>query len=110
VVPPFASVTVDGRPQSVTDGRVTLTGEVGSEHRVVVTVAGEESTYSVVITERGPRPWQVRAVQLRPGAQPLGTPGNDDGSTPAPRPTDPNWDPYGSPPPRPAKPAGDPYD
>lgn len=91
VVPSFASVTVDGRARTVSKGRVTLTGPIGSKHRVTVTVAGEEASYDVIITERGPRPWQVRAVQLRPGTQPSA------GPTASP-------DPYGPPEPAPRGP------
>ncbi|MBW2530454.1 MAG: protein kinase [Deltaproteobacteria bacterium] len=88
VVPPFAAVTVDGEPRQVLDGRLVLRGPVGSKHRVVVTVAGEESSYEVVITERGPRPWQVRAVQLVPGSS--AAPGQEQ----TPPPYEPTIDPY----------------
>ena len=51
-------------------------------------MAGQESSYEVVITERGPRPWQVRAVQLTPGAS--AAPGTEV----TPPPYEPTVDPY----------------
>jgi serine/threonine-protein kinase len=53
VSPPQASVTVQGKPQSLRDGAVELTGKPGDSFQVVLDVEGQRREIQVILTSDG---------------------------------------------------------
>ncbi|WP_437676359.1 protein kinase domain-containing protein [Sorangium sp. So ce131] len=70
IVPRDASVQIDGSPAPVKDGKVALTGPLGTSHDVRVASGKAELTAQVVITEAGARPPQLVLAPPR-GASPV---------------------------------------
>ncbi len=56
VSPPNAEVSVDGTATALADGKLALTGKLGSTFAVRVAAEGQEKTYMVAIGEQGPVP------------------------------------------------------
>jgi hypothetical protein len=67
ITPPFAVVAVDGERRPVADGAVAVSGPVGSQHDLVVTVRGVSTTARITITDRGPEPAEVVFAGAAPG-------------------------------------------
>jgi len=70
ITPAFAAVAVDGERAQPEDGYVELSGEEGSVHKVVVTVAGKTKTVRVTLTADGPKPPHIIFVPGGGGRRP----------------------------------------
>ncbi|MFO0588984.1 MAG: protein kinase [Polyangiaceae bacterium] len=68
--PPNATVTVDGQPAHVEDGRLSLTGAPGSTRVVRVSEGGREAREDVMIGLRGARPSLIEVPSAAPNAGP----------------------------------------
>ena len=68
IVPAFASVTLDGKRATITDGFITIDGELNSTHNVVVMVGGKRKVVTITITADGPVPHEI--VFLSGGSKP----------------------------------------
>jgi serine/threonine-protein kinase len=68
VLPPGASVEIDGAPATPQNDSVEIVGAPGSVHRVRVFIGALEARAEVVVTESGARPPRVELVV--PAAQP----------------------------------------
>src|SRR5262249_40660069 len=56
VLPPAATVDVDGAPAAVSDGAVTIEGALGSIHHVRLRDGAREASVDVALTEQGAMP------------------------------------------------------
>ncbi len=61
VSPPFARVTVNGKPRRAQNGRLKISGAVGSTHTVEFSRDGVPQSVEVTITEKGPKPSAIVA-------------------------------------------------
>jgi serine/threonine-protein kinase len=59
ISPADAIVEIDGAKATVKNGAVTVTGTLGSLHKVKITVAGHESVEQVAITDKGALPAKI---------------------------------------------------
>ncbi|HEY4119849.1 MAG TPA: serine/threonine-protein kinase [Byssovorax sp.] len=66
VIPSGAKVDVDGAPQPITDGVVTLRGAIGSVHRVHASALGVDATTDVVVTDSGAVPAKIEVPAPAP--------------------------------------------
>ena len=62
VIPRGATVDVDGAPQAIVDGVVTLRGAIGSVHRVHASALGVDATTDVVVTDSGAVPAKIEVA------------------------------------------------
>jgi serine/threonine-protein kinase len=60
--PAGATVEVDGRPAEIKEGKVEVSGRLGSVHPVRVIVGASETMAMVVLSESGPIPAKVEVV------------------------------------------------
>ena len=59
VIPAYATVTVDGKRVTVSDGHISLQGEPNSVHNIVVMVGGKRKVVTVTLTTDGPVPKEI---------------------------------------------------
>jgi len=69
VSPADAKVEVDGEPVEVSDGKVSITGKLGSVYEVRVTDDKSEKVEKVAITEAGPVPAEIALPAPKKGAR-----------------------------------------
>jgi serine/threonine protein kinase len=69
VTPADAKVEVDGKPVELTDGKVSLTGKLGSVYEVRVADGKTEKVEKVAITEAGPVPGEIELPAPKKGAR-----------------------------------------
>ncbi len=75
IVPPTASVQVDGAVASVVNGSVAIVGSLGSVHHVRVSVGKKETTGDVVIADDGIIPAKIE-LGVAPPKPPVGIGGS----------------------------------
>jgi len=69
VSPADVKVEVDGEPVEVSDGRVSITGKLGSVYEVRVTGDKSEKVQKVAITEAGPVPAEIELPAPKKGGR-----------------------------------------
>ena len=79
ILPPTATVEVEGKAATLSEGILEITGPVGSVHKVRVAAGGAEKLVRVVVSESGAVPPKIELEGVAPAAAPPAT-----GSTPGP--------------------------
>jgi len=112
VAPADAKVETNGAPVELRDGKIELTGIIGSVHKLRVTAGGRETKAEVVLSESGPVPSRVELAAARgtgPTRPATGTGANPVTAAPvAPPPVTPSVTPPVKPPVTPKPPPGAP--
>jgi eukaryotic-like serine/threonine-protein kinase len=87
IMPPDASVEVEGEPGVAKNGLLEITGTLGSVFRVRVFKGKHETTTDVIITQEGPSPPKIELSLLGPAKPGPGSPSGAPSAAAPPAPT-----------------------